>query len=131
MDLLLKPLIPCGAALILAAAAGLSNGHGPDARPTAAPSHSIADVMKQAMKDGLLKKVAAGDASNDEQKQLVELLKALGENAPPRGTQESWSSKTAALVAAAEEVLQGREGAGAKLTKAADCRECHRAHKGL
>lgn len=92
--------------------------------------HTIKDVMKVAMKGGLCKKVAKGEASADEKKQLVELFEALAANKPPKGEDDSWKSKTAALVAAAKDCEAGKAGAGEALGKAANCMDCHSAHKG-
>jgi len=91
---------------------------------------AIKDVMKTAMKGGLCAKVAKGEASADEKKQLVELFTALAANKPPKGEEASWKEKTSALVAAAKEAAEGKEGAGAKLRTAANCMACHSAHKG-
>ena len=91
---------------------------------------AIKDVMKTAMKGGLCAKVAKGEASADEKKQLVELFTALAANKPPKGEEASWKEKTGALVAAAKEAAEGKEGAGAKLRAAANCMACHSAHKG-
>ena len=91
---------------------------------------SIKEVMKVAMKGGLTKKVADGTATEEEKKKLAGLFAALHENMPPKGDPKSWDEKTNALVAAANDVLAGKEGAGANLQKAANCMGCHSAHKG-
>jgi hypothetical protein len=91
---------------------------------------AIKEVMKVAMKGGLCKKVASGEATAEEKKQLAGLFAALHKNKPPRGEQSSWDEKTKALVDAANDVLAGKEGAGGALQKAANCMACHSAHKG-
>lgn len=91
---------------------------------------SIKEVMKVAMKGGLCGKVAKGTATEEEKKQLAGLFAALHANKPPKGEQSSWDSKTQALVDAANDVLAGKEGAGGKLQKAANCKGCHDSHKG-
>ena len=91
---------------------------------------AIKEVMQVAMKGGLCAKVAKGEASPEEKKKLAGLFAALHENKPPRGEQSSWDAKTKALVDAANDVLAGKEGAGAKLREAANCMACHTAHKG-
>jgi hypothetical protein len=96
----------------------------------AKPKHTIKEVMKACMKGGLCKKVADGKASEEEKKQLVEHFEALAGNKPPKGEAADWKSKTDALVAAAKDVAAGKEGAGAALSKAANCMACHSAHKG-
>ena len=91
---------------------------------------AIKEVMKVAMKGGLCAKVAKGEASEEEKKKLAGLFAALHENKPPKGEQSSWDEKTNALVAAANDVLAGKEGASEKLRAAANCMACHSAHKG-
>jgi hypothetical protein len=91
---------------------------------------AIKEVMKVAMKGGLVTKVVEGKATEEEKKKLAGLIAALHENKPPKGEQSSWDAKTKALVDAANDVLAGKEGAGAKLKAAADCKGCHSAHKG-
>ena len=94
------------------------------------PKYTIKQVMKTAMKGGLCKKVASGEASADEQKQLVEMFVALAANKPPKGDAESWKTKTTALVSAAKAVAAGDDGGVAALGKAANCMACHKVHKG-
>src|SRR4029079_15097826 len=89
---------------------------------------AIKEVMKVAMKGGLCKKVADGQASDEEKKQLAALFKALHENKAPKGEQGSWDEKTTALVSAADDVLANKPGAGDKLKAAANCMACHSAH---
>lgn len=98
-------------------------------RAADAPKHTIKDVMKVAMKGGLCSKVAKGEASADDKKQLVECFEALAANKPPKGEEAGWKEKTAALVAAAKAAAEGKDGAGAALQKAANCMACHKDHK--
>jgi surface antigen len=91
---------------------------------------SIKEVMQVAMKGGLCKKVASGEASEEEKKKLAGLFSALHDNKPPKGEQASWDEKTKALVDAANAVLAGKAEGGAALQKAANCMGCHSAHKG-
>lgn len=95
-----------------------------------APKYKIKDVMKKAMKGPLLKKVAGGDASDAEKKQLHEMLVALGKNSPPKGDEDSWKKLTGALAKAGKAAVDGEEDAGAALKKAANCKACHSKHKG-
>ena len=91
---------------------------------------SIKEVMKVCMKGDLCAKVAKGDATAEEKKKLAGLFAALHAAKPPKGEAESWDAKTKALLQAADDVLAGKEGAGDKLKAAANCMECHKAHKG-
>lgn len=99
------------------------------AQEKGAPKYTTKEVMKEAMKDGLCKKVASGKATKEEAEKLVELFTALGQNKPPKGEADSWKEKTGALVAAAKGVASGDKTAAAKLGKAANCKACHDAHK--
>ncbi|MDX1944090.1 MAG: hypothetical protein SFU86_01685 [Pirellulaceae bacterium] len=91
---------------------------------------SIKEVMKVCMKGGLCKKVADGNASDDEKKQLVSLFTAMAAAKPPKGSDDSWKEKTTALVDAAKAAAEGKDGAGAALKAAANCAACHKEHKG-
>jgi hypothetical protein len=93
------------------------------------PKYTIKQVMEKAHKNKLLNKVAEGKATEEEVKELVDLYRALGKNQPPKGEAEAWKKKTVALLKAAEEVAEGKEGAGERLTKAANCANCHKEHK--
>jgi hypothetical protein len=86
------------------------------------PKFTIKEVMKEAHKSGLLKKVAAGTADKEDREKLVELYKALSENKPPKGDAEEWKKSTAVLHKAAEEALKD-PAAGKKLK--VNCAECH------
>lgn len=121
--------ISAAAAVLVALAAGYSLVRAADSEP-AKPKFTIKQIMKKAHKDGMMKKLALGEGTKEDARELVEMYEALGENKPPRGDVESWKAKTAALVAAAQEVLDGKEGAGNRLRKAADCAGCHKIHKG-
>jgi len=106
---------------------GLATGTAQDDKDKKA---TIKEVMKIAMKGGLCAKVAKGEASEEEKKKLAGLFAALHSNTPPKGEKDSWDKKTQALVDAANDVLAGKSGAGDKLKAAANCMECHSAHKG-
>ncbi len=86
-------------------------------------------IMKEAMKGPLLKKVASGEASEEEMKELYIMMVALSENEPKRGEMDSWKEKTTALVAASKAAVEVDTEAGEMLKKAADCKACHTPHK--
>jgi hypothetical protein len=94
------------------------------------PKATIKQVMKACMASKLCKKVADGKGTEEEKKKLVEQFEALAANKPPKGDEDSWKEKTAALLAAAKECAEGKDGAGAALAKAMNCAMCHSAHKG-
>ena len=87
------------------------------------------EVMKLAHKDGLLKKVATGEASDDEKKQLVIYYKAMAKNKPPAGEEEDWKERNKVLIEAAEAAVKGEEDASDRLMKASNCKACHDPHK--
>ena len=91
--------------------------------------YTIKEVMKEAHKDKLLNKVAAGNASEADKKHLAELYKALSQNTPPKGDAEGWKTKTIALVKAADLAVMGDEKAAKSLPKLANCANCHKEYK--
>ena len=90
---------------------------------------NIKQVMKAAHKDGLLKKVVDGNGTAQDAKDLLALYEALAANKPPMGEASEWKAKNEAIVAAAKDVVAGKEGAGKALQAAANCANCHKAHK--
>jgi len=99
------------------------------AEDDAAPKYKTKDVMKKAMKGPLLKKVASGDASDEEKKELHAMMVALSKNKPKKGDEESWKKLTGALVKASQTAVAGDAKAGGMLKKAANCKACHTSHK--
>ncbi len=90
----------------------------------------IKQVMQKAHKAGLLKDlVVKGDATDAQKAELLKLYKALAANKPPKGAEDSWKTKTTALVDAAQAAVDGKENAAMLLTKASNCKACHDAHK--
>ncbi|MGY8768531.1 MAG: hypothetical protein ACKVH8_08905 [Pirellulales bacterium] len=97
-------------------------------------NHTTEDVMKKGFKGdkknkALMPKVISGKASEKEQKELLSMLESLSKNKPHKGDAASWKKKTGALLAAMKEVVEGKDGAAAKLGKAANCKACHTPHK--
>jgi hypothetical protein len=90
---------------------------------------AIKQVMKEAMKGGLCKKVVEGQASAADKEELLKLFKDLAAATPPNGEAESWTTKTKALVSAAQAAVDGSADASAKLKAAANCKACHDVHK--
>jgi hypothetical protein len=94
------------------------------------PKHTIEEVMERAHgKNGLMKKVASGDATDDEKAELLDLYISMAENDPPRGDAASYQAFANKAVLGAARVVVGREGAEAQLAKSVDCMGCHRAHR--
>ncbi len=113
-------------ALLLGLAAGLVF-----VRADETPTLSIKQVMDQAHKgkDSLFNKVKSGDASDDDKKKLVELYTALAADHPKLNDDDDWKTRTEAMVAAAKEVADGKDGGVDALKKAAACGDCHDMHK--
>jgi len=94
--------------------------------------YTIKEIMAKAHKGGnksLISKAASGMAEKKDVENLLEMYQELAKNKPPQGEAASWKSKTDALVSAAKELKEGKEGAGKKLQKAANCMGCHSVHK--
>ena len=90
---------------------------------------TIKDIMDQAHKQGLLKKVATEKATEAEVKTLHELYTKLAELTPPKGDQSNWVTKTKALVDAAQLAVDKDPKFKAKLKAASKCADCHKVHK--
>ncbi len=94
------------------------------------PQHTIKEVMKQAHKGGLLKKVLAGKGRHKDAMELIDFYASLADNQPPEGDAGSWKAKTDALIIAAARVSVKRKDGIAKLKAATNCKACHKVHKG-
>jgi len=109
-----------------AAALGLLLGAAQEKAPK-----SIKEIMKDHKgKESLVAKVTAGKGSEAENKKVLGLYEALATFKPPQGDEGSWKEKTTALVGAAKELVEKKEGAAEKLKAAANCKACHDVHKG-
>ncbi|RUL87816.1 hypothetical protein [Tautonia sociabilis] len=93
------------------------------------PKYTIKQVMKEANKGGLLKKVVSGQASAEEKEHLLELYKEMALNTEPKGSHDEWEKRTQAIVEAAQGVVDGKEGAAEALLKANNCKACHSVHR--
>lgn len=115
--------------LLVAAAFGVGGLMAAANAEDKASDDTIKQVMKKCMKGGLCKKVASGEASDDEKKELLKCFEAMAASKPPKGDEASWKEKTGALVSAAKLAVEGDAGAGKALKAAANCKSCHGAHK--
>ena len=120
-----KLLCSLAVSATVVALSGLLAGAADDEKP----KYTIKEVMKKAHKDGLLKKISEGGGTKADAEELLDLYKAMGKNKPPKGEKGSWEEKTKALVDAAQKVVDDKPGARDELKKAANCAECHKAHK--
>lgn len=117
-------------ALTMGLAAGLGvSGAADDAKP----KYDIEQIMEKAHKppkNSLFVKVKSGKANEEQKKQLLELYEELAKNKPEKGDLKDWQRRTNALVQAAKDVVDGKDGASQGLAKAADCKGCHQLHRG-
>lgn len=98
------------------------------------PKFKTKQIMKVAFKGSkenppLLKQVASGKGTAEDAKKLHGMLVALSKNKPKKGDAESWAKFTGALVKASQGVIDGDADAAKALSKAANCKACHSAHK--
>jgi hypothetical protein len=114
-----------GALLSGALAFGLLSGAAPQ------DPKDIKAVMGVAHKgkDSLFEKIKGGKGTDDDNKKLLGLYQALAKFKPPMGDEKSWTDKTAAMVAAAQDLVDKKAGALDKLKTAVDCKACHTLHK--
>ena len=93
------------------------------------PKHTIKEVMNNAHKGGLLKKVLEGQASQEEKLVLLDHYISLVESAPPKGDMNSWQELAGKAALASAKVAVGREDAMPELKTATNCKACHDKHK--
>jgi hypothetical protein len=94
-----------------------------------APRHTIKQVMRKAHKQGLLKNVLSGNASDEDRRELLSLYLDLAANTPPKGGADSWRDKTTPIINAARAVAAGDPRGPRALKNAVNCGACHREHK--
>lgn len=112
------------AGFCLGVSATIAAGDTAAAEPTPIP-----EIMETAFKGGLAKKVAAGEANDQEKRELLSLVIDLMENDPPQGDPVRWKTMTGKLMTDAAKMVLGREGAGEELTKSMNCKACHEHYK--
>jgi Spy/CpxP family protein refolding chaperone len=123
-----KYFVMAGMTMCMAASLGVFY-----AADAAKPKYDIEEIMDKAHKppkSSLLVQVKSGKATAEQKKQLLELYQELAKNKPEKGDPKDWQKRTNALVKAAQEVVDGKEGSTQALGKAANCGACHKAHKG-
>jgi cytochrome c556 len=79
--------------------------------------------------DALIEKAAAGEANENEKRKLLMVLKGMAAVPAAHGDPASWKAKTEALVAAAQDLVDGKDGARDRLRAASACKGCHTAHR--
>ncbi len=120
-------LTVCLGVICMSASAGMPRNQ--DEPPKEEKKLTIKDIMDQAHKKGLIKKVATGKASEAETKKLQTLYTALSKLSAPQGDKKSWEEKTKALVVAAKAAVDKDVDYATKLKAASNCTACHKIHK--
>ncbi len=94
-------------------------------------SKVIKDGMKKFHKgdDSPIKKVFAGQGSDEQLKELQAYYKAITAEQPPIGDDASWKEKTAAVNKAIDAVIAKDPNGIAQLKEATNCKACHSIHK--
>ena len=85
----------------------------------------ISEIMENAMKGGLVKKVASGQADEKEKLELLDMMIDLVQNDPPKGDAMQWKMMAGTAMMDAAKVVVGRENAGEELAKSTNCKACH------
>lgn len=92
--------------------------------------YTTKEVMAEAHKGGLMKKVADLKADDEEKKKLVELYTALSQNDPPKEeSKKDWKQQTGDMLKAAQLAADGDEKAAKSLLKLVNCQNCHKKFK--
>jgi hypothetical protein len=86
------------------------------------PKYTIKEVIKEAHKSGLWKKVKDGTAEKADREKLAELYKALMLSKPPKGDADEWKKTTEVMLKVATDAIADAD-AGKKLK--VDCGACH------
>jgi hypothetical protein len=122
----MKPLFAGMVAMLALVLTLGATGAGDKDKKDEKPKYKTSEVMKKAMKNGLAKKVADGNATAAERKQLIDMFVAMHQNIPPKGDRTAWEKITQSLVDAAKAVDDGKdEKAGRSLAKLLNCKACH------
>ena len=92
---------------------------------------TVKEVMAAAHKgkDSMVARASGGKGTEDDHKKLLEYYEFMATQKPAQGDEASWKAKTAALVAAAKDLVDKKAGAADELKKASDCKGCHSIHK--
>ncbi|MFM7803695.1 MAG: hypothetical protein ACKPGK_04285 [Verrucomicrobiota bacterium] len=114
------------AALTLVAA-GCASWSSSAAKPSLSIEHIMEDGFKG--KESLSARIAKGQGTAEDFKKMAFLTKELALNQPPKGDLASWTEKTRALKAAADDLVAGKAGAVDAYKSAVNCKACHSVHK--
>ncbi len=101
----------------------------PEAKEADTAKLSIKEIMKVGHKDGLLKKILDGDATQEEKQLLLDLYITMFESKPEKGDLQSWQQLAGGSALAAAKVVVGRPDGIETLKVATNCKACHESHK--
>lgn len=91
--------------------------------------HSIMEDTHEG-KHSLANKAKRGEANEKEMHELIAVYKALFTLEPPRGSKNSWKKKTGKVYKEATRLQKAKDLENtSRLSKALDCKSCHKAHK--
>ena len=94
------------------------------------PKYTTKEVMKQFHGKGkLLTKILDGKGTDEDKKKILEVYEEMAKN-KTKGDADDWKKLNDAIVAAAKDVVDGKDGAIPALKKATTCSDCHTGHKG-
>jgi len=114
------------AALTLVAA-GCASSSSSATKPSLSIEHIMEDGFKG--KESLSARIAKGQGTAEDFKKIAFLTEELALNQPPKGDLASWTEKTRALKAAADDLVAGKAGAVDAYKSAVNCKACHSVHK--
>ncbi len=92
---------------------------------TADEPKPLEEIMEKAMKGGLAKKVASGQADDKEKLEFLDMMIDMVSHDPPKGDAIQWKMMAGTVMMDAAKVVVGREGAGEALSKSMNCKACH------
>lgn len=109
----------------------------PDSAPADAkpPKSKDEELISEGMKtlhkgdNSLIKRVLAGEGSDEDIQKLQTFYHLLPAARPPLGQDDSWKDKSAALIKAIDAVAAKDPNGLAQLKEATDCKACHKIHK--
>ena len=111
----------------LVLAAGVATGQ--QSKQTS--KHPIKDIMERTHKEkgALVFRVRDGESTEEDNKKLLAEYKSLAALKPPLGDLGTWKKRTAAAIAAIQELVDNKPDAVERVRSATDCKACHDAHR--
>ena len=100
-------------------------------KPDPPGAHPVKDIMVKTHKEkgALIFLVRDAESTDDDNKKLLEVYKQLNMLKPPTGDAKSWTSRTSAVMAALQELIDKKPNAVEKVRQVTDCKGCHDAHR--